>query len=394
MSAITFTLNNNSYGFMLSPISETLNVSIASASAHTTIAVLLAGILAPLSIRFFRRFGLRKLMLASSAMMVLAFGASCFATKVWMFNVLGIIRGVGAAFCGSAIITIIIGNWFYSEYSFFTGIAMSVSGLSSVLINPIISNTLEHYGYHATFVLYALLAVLFSLPILIFGREKPEELGIAPYISSKDDKKVEKSSEQVCAYKPKSILFAYVMLITLISVSISAFISHYPNIALWKGFGSSAGTMVLSAAMVGNVCSKLIGGALVSKFGCKKTYMGLLLFTLAGLLLMLFSKNVLTLVVGAGISGTFGCFGTVMMPTLTKEIYGLRQYDKAFGVVSIVMGVSSSSFITVIGILYDMNSSYVSSIILSCAICIVSVMMLILLKTVENRAEKFEAFKK
>lgn len=388
MSAITYTLNNNSYGFMLSPISQVLNVSIASASTHTTIAVLLAGTLAPVSIKLLKRFGLRWLMMASTLMMVLSFGASCFATKVWMFNVLGVMRGMGAGFCGSAIITIIIGNWFYSDYSFFTGIAMSASGLSSVIINPIISNTLEKYGYNAAFVLYALLAVIFSLPIIIFGRERPEELGAAPYINSKDTKKTESHDGEVCVYKAKSTLFVCIMLLTLISVSISAFVSHYPNVAEWKGFNGSVGTMILSAAMIGNVCSKLIGGALASRYGCKKTYIGLLSLTFAGLLLMLLGKSVFEVVLGAGISGTFGCFGAVMMPTLTKEIYGLRQYDKAFGLVSIGIGVSGSAFITIIGILYDINNSYTNAIILSCAVCVISIMLLILLKKLEDKSEK------
>ena len=106
----------NAYGVFLTPVAEALGTGRGAISVHSTLCNLFTGLMAPLSIRLMKKFGLRPMVFAGMVLYSASSFLMAFASSVWQLNLLGALKGAGCSMYYFTIVTIIIGNWYFKLF--------------------------------------------------------------------------------------------------------------------------------------------------------------------------------------------------------------------------------------------------------------------------------------
>ena len=125
MAASAVGVYTNSVGVFYTKVSADLGVGRGAFALHATLCALTAGFLCPLAARIMRRYPMRLLILAGS---VLAGGATVLmslTSNIYVFYLLGIIRGVGMTTFSLMPVTTLVNNWFKEKHGLAVGIALS-----------------------------------------------------------------------------------------------------------------------------------------------------------------------------------------------------------------------------------------------------------------------------
>jgi len=172
---------NNTMSVFIKPVSEALGVSRSTFYLYNTFGMI-AGIFAsPFWGEFFRNRRFKLWMIFGC----LVCGGSVFAysmcTHIYQFYAIAMVRSAFQGMLMGVPISRTLSFWFIEKRGLATGIALSGSGFAGGVMTPIVSRTIELYGWRAGYRQLGILFFLISGPILLFlYRERPEDMGLKP----------------------------------------------------------------------------------------------------------------------------------------------------------------------------------------------------------------------
>ncbi len=389
-------LNINTMGVYLQPIATSLNVSMGAISTHSMLLTLgLAFGIFPVTPAL-KRYNIRFIILISALIMALATFAMSFATQIWMFNVLGFIRGFAASFSGNITLQLLINNWFVSKNGLVTSFVFSFSGVAGVLFSPLLANIIEAQGWQTALVLHAGFILLLSAPgFLIPYQLKPEDEGLKPYEAetNESEKIAPKEIGVRISRKPFSIrsftfiaLLSYGFLIPMLT-SIS---QHLAGIGLDFGFSAAIGALMISASQLGNIVFKLVIGALSDTLDAIKAVSLMAGMTVIGFFLLLTAHSTFSVLLGSFLVGTIFSIAAVGLPLLINHLYSPMEFQKIYPLASFAGGMGGAIGVSFYGFSFDLSGGYTLAVILS----ILVVFVVTVLITWANRASiETEAYK-
>ena len=131
-----------------------------------------------------RRLGIRQTMTLGLGFFVVSYtlfgAASAFPTLCACAALSGLAYGFG----GMIPLTLALSHWFRDRRGLALGLAAGGSGLSTVLAPPLLEEAIQHLGLTAAFWLEGGVGILLTLCVFLLVRDRPEELGLAPYTAS------------------------------------------------------------------------------------------------------------------------------------------------------------------------------------------------------------------
>ncbi|MCF0116414.1 MAG: MFS transporter [Erysipelotrichaceae bacterium] len=352
----------NSYGAFYTPVAESLGVMKGAFTLHVTIGSLVASFLA-LSIGklLYKVKNFKLIFIFGAGISALATLGFSVANNLWMFYILGFIRGLGVNFIAMIPLTIIIGNWFKKSHGLATSIVMSFSGIAGAIGTPLFTSLIISSGWQNAYRVMAILIIVLCLPAILYPfKLKPEEEGLLPY-GYDEAPVVQKTIEPIKNkeyFNPMQVTFiAYV--IAAIFMTATTFVAGYfPGYAASIGLGAVAGSLMTSAAMIGNICSKLLIGTLSDKIGPFKASIIMLASNLVALIVILFTNNQFIMIASAFFFGSMYSMGSVGIPLLCKEFFGEENYSEAFPIVSFFTGIAGAFATSLIGFIFDFTGTY------------------------------------
>lgn len=132
---------------------------------------------------------------------------------------------------------------------------------------------------------------------------------------------------------------------------------HLPGYGTSLGFRPEVTGLMLSAAMLGNVSTKLIAGFLSDKVGVLKTTILTVVTNIASILLLIYLANESGLLFAALLFGTVYA-GGVTHVLLAQYFFGLRVGNYVNAYVVFAAGGSSALGNALIGYFYDYFGTY------------------------------------
>lgn len=354
-------LGINISGLFFSAIADEFQTGRAGVSASLTIYNLVHAFVGMSAPFFLRRFGLKKMLVAGTALQA----ASTFLLSkanglpaLWLLNAL---RGTAAGLIGTVTVTIIINYWFNQNNALMTSIAMCFSGLAGALLSPLISGIIAGSGWRAAYQVTAMLVLVFNLPaILLPITLKPEEAGMKPYGEKQKNETVETVGTEK---KISAGLFVLVILFGITSSAVTAFPPHFSGLAESYRL-ASAGALMVSAGMITNSLGKVLIGRLIDQYSLR---FSIRLFTagvLIGALGLLLGRNSIVLILSSALYGLAYGIAMVALVSLTRELFGTAQYSRVYPKAALASTFSNAIFTTVAGGAYDRYGSYSPMIIL------------------------------
>lgn len=354
-----------SAGAFYEPLASGLKISLGQASASTTYMLVFMALSALLVPSLLKKLHFLDLLLIGTALCAGSVLAIAFSLNIVWVYVFSSLMGIGAALIGMVPANTLIQNWFETRRSWTTSIVLGGSALSAALFSPLFSAGIDVFGWRMGFVVQAVLVLVMMLPALLWKITlTPDQSGTVAFGAGH-----EHEPEPDTRKMPNSVLWSFA-LIAVLSAILIALPMHFSTLATSLGARALLGASMLSAAMIGNLLFKLVGGWLSSKLKAVWTT-GLLdlvaLVATAGILISIFAKATGGLIVLAFFFGSAYGVTELSLPLMVSANVGKRHFSMLYAVLNCLSTLTTAISIMVIGYMYDGLHSYVWMYVLALA---------------------------
>ena len=304
----------------------------------------------------------------------------------------GVLAGVGIGF-GYSSATPPALKWFPpAKTGLIAGLVVSGFGLASLYIAPLSKYLLDIWGLQKAMMFFGLsfLFVVCGLSLLLTNPPK-DYTAQQPAVSGKDakTKPAPVQQEKNASAMIRTITFWKLWLIYFIGAGAGLMVIGSVAGMAQKSMGEAAFAVVAIMA-IGNAGGRIIAGALSDKIG-RSTTLTIMLFSQA---LLMFAcipvmgsehTSALILVVLATFIGFNYGTNLSLFPSITKDLWGLKNFGLNYGVVFTAWGVGGFVMSRISQMLKASSGDFNSSFILAGALLIIGAALTFTLKGSEKR---------
>ena len=376
LAASSIGLCTNAIGVFYTPVAKSLKVLKGTFAMHATLSTLATALTSLKMSKVIKKYSYKKVLLIG---VILSSGATwlmSYSTSVYLFYILGILRGIGVGIYGMVPITVVITNWFDKKHGLATSLALSFSGLSGAIFSPLLSSWITRYGWQMTYRFMAICILVLVLPALIVPWNiDPRKEHLLPYgyQNRRETAKVQNNK-----IKLLTISFLCMCLFTLLHTSITGISQHLSGIAVSIHLSAAIGATFMSFTMIGNISTKLLSDLLSP---IKAVIMMILTNCISLVLLFLgvIHQETLLLSIGSFMFGSIYSVGAVGIPMLTRYFFGNENYARTYSVIGFLTNVGSASSLTLIGYLYDFTQNYQIVFIIALCFHLINLILLVVI---------------
>ena len=319
ISASSVGITMNVIGVFYTPVSQDLGIYRGTFAMHATLASLALAVISLFFTPLLYRFGWKKVLISGVMLASFSTMAMAFTTQIWIFNLLGLLRGVGAGLYSMIPLSMIVNNWFEEK----KGLAMSLSfgstGIAGAIFSPIFTTLINTIGWESSFIAMGITMILLALPAILYRYElNPKDEGLLPYGYTENGSVTHQTSERSDPknFSYKRAAFLIISFIALTHTSITGISQHLPGYAESNELSIQVGGYLLSAVMIGNITFKLIIGSLSDWLGIIKSSVIMLMLNALSIVMLLTLSNPYVLIFSA-IAFTLGLvFIAINIPLL------------------------------------------------------------------------------
>lgn len=350
-------LVTNVAGLFFTPVADEFGILKGQVSFTLTICNIcfaLGGMLTP---RLMKARSPKPLLIVATALLASSTAALTLCHGIVPMYVLCVVRGLSAGVVGMVFATSVLNNWFVEGIGLVTSIAFGCSGIAGALFSPVISGVIGAGGWRAGYLVMCALTVLLNLPAILFlPSVTPEASGHKALGATAAPKQAAKKT--VASSAPLNMVaFGLLLAYSIICSGITGLPQHFPGMA--ESFGHAAvGATMLSVCMVANTAGKIALGALVDKFGAKRSILLYCALILVALIMFLFMRGPATLLVAAVLFGLCYSIATVGISMSCRDVFGPENYTRAYPTLSLGGNIANAAFSSIIGFMYDFSGGY------------------------------------
>lgn len=351
----------------LAPVTEALGISRSLYSLNDTTRHITTALLNLFFGTLVYKLGIRKLVAAGIVALIGACLCYAFADGVLVLCLGGFLLGVGVVCCSTTMVSTIIRRWFTTNLGRYTGIVLASNGLGSAvaaqLFTPIINREGNLFAYRDSYLLTAAILVVIGVLVLIFLREKPEDLPI-PQDAPKKKKPRGAQWDGIPYDEAKKKLYFYLacgcILLTGMTLQGTSgiYAAHMRDVGIDPGIVAN----VVSAYAICLTLSKLLIGFLYDRFGLRKVMLVCQGAAVGCYIVMLFIGNSTLGVVFAFLFGVLLALAlpleTLVIPLITNDLFGTHSYEKILGIFMAMNYAGYALGSPVANLSYDFFGSY------------------------------------
>ena len=190
---MSFLVAGTAVGLFFKPILDEFGWDRATLSLISAISMLFFAVLSPLLGRLIDRFGPRIMLLASVISQTLSS----------IFN--GLATGMASIYIARFLYVlkpnqgtqVLINHWFVKERGKALGILCTSNSLGTLVLSPVSQYLILYWGWRYTFLFWAGVTLVVTLPLLLLIRNKPEDMGLHPDGEIQENKMSLRSSPQL-----------------------------------------------------------------------------------------------------------------------------------------------------------------------------------------------------
>jgi len=167
---------------LIVPLENEFHWSRSTISLAISVNLLLYGIMGPFAAAIMERFGIRRTIPFALALIGTGVALTSFMHESWqMILFWGVFVGIGAGALANVLAAMVATRWFTARRGLVIGALSGSVATGQLLFLPTLAAITTHYGWRATVITVA--GVVFVvLPIVtFFMRDRPADVGLAPY---------------------------------------------------------------------------------------------------------------------------------------------------------------------------------------------------------------------
>jgi sugar phosphate permease len=151
-------------------------------SSAVAINIALFGLIGPFAASVMDRYGVRRVILAAVALLSVSVALTTQMQSQWQLTLLwGVLVGTGTGVTSMVLAAIIANRWFDERRGLVLGALSASNATGQLIFLPSLAHMVTSYGWRSAALLVAGAAAVVFVIVLIFMRDRPEDLGLRPY---------------------------------------------------------------------------------------------------------------------------------------------------------------------------------------------------------------------
>ncbi len=377
---------NYSFGVFFTPLLNEFGWTRAVTTGAFGLAMFLEGFGGMFMGRLNDRFGARWVVTICGLCMGAGLLLMSRISQIWqLYLYYGVMIGIGLS--GSYVpLASTVTRWFKKQMGLMVGIIAAGMGLGTMLMTPIANQLIQGYGWRTSYMLVGLgVSMCVAGLAQILRNPSPGDLPDSQ-LHTKSLEKTERSGASIpmrVALKTGQLWLMCAICFLWGGLSITIIVHIAPH-AIDLGFTSSQAASILAVIGAAVFGAKIMLGIVTDMIGSKRTFMVGLAAMSIGLFWLLFSRDMWAFYLFAIFYALGYAGGSVIMPTITAEIFGLGAHGSIFGIInfSACCGVAVGPMM--VGRMFDINGDYQMAIIFMVAFSVLSLFMTLGIKTGSN----------
>ena len=361
-------LANNIYSIYLIPVTEGLGVSRGVFSLAPSIKYLAAFFSNLAFGLLYRHWGYRQTATVALALTGVAYVGYALARNMAPFYLGAVLVGLSEAFCSTAGTARVISAWFHRHQGLVLGVVMASSGIGGSLFSLVMTAVMTRWSWRAALGISAGLLFLAAVLVVLLVRDAPAWMGLQPLGDEEDRQRAKaRQTRRPADWDgiPMAVLkrrgFFYVILLATFLVGIVNY-AVFPIVAAHlqdRGLSAAGAASVQGVMFLAMAGAKIVEGLCCDRFNARSVMVFCLLSTAGGTVLLALSGSA-AMAIAAVILFSFGlATTTVMLPTLTTELFGERDYSSALGAQLAAISLSGVIALPAMNFSFDLLGSYV-----------------------------------
>jgi sugar phosphate permease len=169
-------------GVLMVPLEAEFGWNRAAISFAVAINIALFGLIGPFAASVMDRWGLRRVVLAALALLAVSVALTTRMRTQWELTLLwGILVGSGTGVTSMVLAAIVANRWFDERRGLVMGALSAANATGQLVFLPLLAGLVEQRGWRAAAFAVAGAAALVFVIVLLFMRDRPEDLGLLPY---------------------------------------------------------------------------------------------------------------------------------------------------------------------------------------------------------------------
>jgi len=169
-------------GVLLLPLQNEFGWATSDISLALAIRLALFGLMGPFAAALINRFGMRRMMLVSLAMVSGGLALSLGMTSLWQLILLwGFVVGIGTGLTALVLGATVATRWFSARRGLVIGILTASTATGQLVFMPLLASLSGALGWRAALLLLCLLMGAAAALVLFLMSDRPSDLGLAPF---------------------------------------------------------------------------------------------------------------------------------------------------------------------------------------------------------------------
>lgn len=275
----------------------------------------------------------------------------------------GFILGIGIVFVSLVTVNILMTNWFYEKKGLAMGIALTGSGIGSMIFNPVASYLIMTYGYQSAYRILAVISLGFLLPMFFMYRYEPKDIGLQPYGLKTANSTVNKGPVELPGIMySEAIKSAKFWAICFISFGLSAsamgLYTHTMPYLTDIGYDQMTAAKIISIMGLCLAFGKLFYGWFNDKFGFRTNFTFALVTALISVVMLYFAENTFAAYMSTVLFGLTLAAPFIISPLLTSSVFGQRDFVNIYGTITFFLFMGPTLGPPLTGFIFDQMGNY------------------------------------
>ncbi|PRY82474.1 MFS transporter [Alkalibacterium olivapovliticus] len=375
ISAIGLPVMTN--GVFITPIADSLGVYRGSVAMHNTLTLFMKAIMSLYAGILIKKYPFKLVILFGVLLAGISNILLGFANSILIFNILGIVRGIGSGLLAWVPVTIVVNEWFEEKHGLVMSIVLSFSSVTGAVFSPIFTNLIDTIGWEQSYQIMGLLIIAFTIPAIVIPYTlDPRDSGYLPYgYVEVDEETVNKKGRTIKREDQRGVsglLFGLMFAFTLLQTMLIGVPQHFPGFAQTVNLTSGVGATMLSLAMISSIGFKLGMGYISDFVGPIKSTLSMIFLVAVASLLFIFFHTEGTLYASSLLYGAVFSIPSVSVTLLTKEFFGRYHFVRLYPILAFATSLGGALSISLVGYIFDFTGSYIPAFIFSLAVNLVN----------------------
>ncbi len=355
------------------PICDALGISRSAYSINDSLRYITTSLVNMFFGVLVARFGLKKLIIAGFASVIISSYIYSVAENVFLFYLGGIFLGLGLSWTTTTMVGAIVNRWYRKKRGTIMGIILASNGIGAALAIQILSPIIEAsaYGYRSAYRLTCIILIAVTALLLIFFRESPKTIENENNIETKKPTDKLYMGMPFSEVKKKWYFYATLICVFFIGMVLQGVSGVAAPLFSDAGLSASYIALILSVNAISLTVAKLLTGVIYDKFGLRFTSSSCLI--LASVIMILLSL-VTNSKLGMAIALTYTILAafalpleTVLIPIFSNDLFGEIPNSHVLGIIASVNTAGYAVGAPVVNLCHDILGNYNLALYLGCA---------------------------